>query len=140
MFVGLVCAMLTAGAVGLIYGVPLALTDWMPGDDVDELRKLPRNIMFAAFCGAFVGILAGISSQLSGRRIGYALSGLIIAACALATVQLTHPDLNIDVDSTFFDYLESYRLTILASLGGAVGVFLLGHLSRPFVNRDHSRN
>ena len=82
-----------------------------------------------------IGCLAGMASQLTSQRVNLMLSTLLVAGCTWAAIAYTHPNLNIGIDSTFGDYLESYRITALATLGGAVGVVALGQLLRPFQER-----
>ncbi len=130
--VGVICALLAIGATGLLTGVPLAFLQYVPGDDLEELRQLPSDLVMAGAGGMLIGILAGIGSQLSGRRVNYVISAAIITACAWAAVVWTHPGVNMADNPGWFDYLESYRLTLLASLGGVVVVFFLGQLRRPF--------
>ena len=130
--VGLVTCLLAVGAVGLLTGVPLAFLEILPGDDLTELRQLPRELTLAGFGGFLIGFLGGGASQLCGGRINYVISTIIVATCCLLTIRWTHPGMNVNVDSGILDYLESYRLTLLAGLGSAAGVVVLGLFLKPF--------
>jgi hypothetical protein len=133
--VGVACALMGIGLVGLLIGIPMAFLDFLPGENLDELRQLPRTMLAAGTGGLAIGFLAGIASQLTRQRVNYFWSTLLVAGCAWAAIVYTHPDLNINPNSTLGDYLESYRLTVLATLGGAAGVVAIGQLLRPFQER-----
>ncbi len=130
--VGLVTCLVAVGAVGLMTGVPLAFLEILPGDELAELRRLPRDLTLAGFGGFAIGWLGGFASQLTGGRINYVISTIIVATCCLLTIKWTHPGMNVNVDSGILDYLESYRLTLLAGLGSAIGVAILGFMLKPF--------
>ena len=132
---GIACALMGIGLVGLLVGIPMAFLDFLPGEDLDELRQLPRTMLGAGLGGFVIGALAGAASQLTSRRVNLFWSTALVAGCAWATIAWTHPNLNINIDSSLGDYLESYRLTVLATLGGAAGVVVVGQLLRPFQER-----
>lgn len=135
--VGFACALMGIGLVGLLVGIPMAFLDFLPGDSLDELRQLPRTMLGAGVGGFVIGALAGMASQLTAQRVNVVWSTVLIAACAWVAIVWTHPTLNINIDSNLADYLESYRLTVLATIGGAAGVVAVGQLLRPFQNRKH---
>ncbi len=137
--VGVVCAVLASGAVGLLTGIPLALREFVPGDEPPELRQLPWHLLAAGMAGMLVGTLAGLGSQLSGRRVNYVVSALIIAACVWTAIVGTHPSPQLAENAGWLDYLESYRITALAGLGGVVAVAVLGLLMRPFSRHGQAR-
>ena len=131
-FTGLVTSLLVVGAVGLWTGVPLAFLEILPGDQMTELRQLPRTLVLSAFSGFAIGSLGGLATQMTGQRINYAISILLIGLCAVLTIRWTHPGINLTLESGWLDYLESYRLTVLAVLGSTIGVVLLGWVMKPF--------
>ena len=133
--VAAICSLLGIGLAGLLMGIPLAFLEVLPGENLDELRQLPRTMLAAGMGGMVIGFLAGAASQLTGQRVGFVWSTLLVAGCAWAAIAYTHPNLNINVDSTLVDYLESYRITVLATLGGAAGVVVLGQVLRPLKQR-----
>jgi len=135
-FVGMACALMGIGLVGLLIGIPMAFLDFLPGENLDELRQLPRTMLGAGVGGLAIGFLAGLASQLTSQRVNFVWSTLLVAGCTWAAIAYTHPNLNISIDSTLGDYFESYRLTVLATLGGAAGVVALGQLLRPFQERN----
>lgn len=134
--VGVVGCVVSAGLVGLLIGAPLAFFELLPGDDLDSLRQLPRNLVVAGFCGLGVGCVGGFAAQWTGGRVNNLFSSMLVAGFALTTIYMTHPNLNLTLDSTVFDYLNSYRLTILATLAGGVAVIVVGQLLRPFQSAD----
>jgi hypothetical protein len=133
--VGIACALMGIGLVGLLIGIPMAFMDFLPGDNLDQLKQLPRTMLGAGIGGMLIGVLAGMASQLTSQRVNFFWSTLLVAGCTWAAITYTHPNLNISIDSTIGDYLESYRITALATLGGAAGVVALGQLLRPFQER-----
>ena len=134
-FVGLVTSLITVGGVGLLTGIPLAFLEILPGDDAAELRQLPRNLFVAGIGGFVIGWLGGVASQLTGRRINSVISTLLVSTAAILTISWTHPGVNLNINPGWLDYLESYRLTLLAALGSSVAIVGLGFLLRPFLGR-----
>ena len=61
-------------------GVPLALLEYVPGDDVQQLRQLPRDLLVAGLGGFAVGALAGVASQLTGQRVNFLASTIWYSA------------------------------------------------------------
>lgn len=139
LFVGMVCSLLAVGGIGIFVGVPMAFLEILPGNDLEALRQLPRDLFTAGIGGLAIGSLAGFASQLTGQRVNYVISTVLVAACALVSIALTHPNLNMDVNSTLGDYLNSYRLTALATLAGTAGVIVLGTLLKPFRTGKNKR-
>ena len=131
-FVGLVCCVLAVGTAGILIGMPLAFMEFLPGDQLEELRQLPRDLLVAGFGGLAIGMLSGLASQFTGHRVSYVYSTVLVTACVLTSIAWTHPSLNLSVDSTLGDYLNSYRLTALAALAGAASVIGLGLLMKLF--------
>ena len=128
---GLVTSLLVVGAVGLWYGVPLAFLEVLPGDDLTELRQFPRFLLISGMAGFVIGCLGGLASHLASERIHVMISTLLIGLAAVLTIRATHPGINLTLDSGWLDYLESYRLTILATLGATAVVVVLGWLLHP---------
>ncbi len=131
-FVGAVCSLLAVGIIGIWIGIPLAFLELLPGDDLDPLQQLPRDLLIAGLGGFAVGSLSGFASQLTGRRVNYIFSTVLVASAAICAIAWTHPHLNMKVDSTWGDYLDSYRLTALAALAGAATVVVVGLMLKPF--------
>ena len=134
-FVGMVCCLLAVGVTGILIGIPLAFLDFLPGENLDALRQLPRDLLVAGFGGLSIGSLSGLASQLTGHRVGYVFSTVVVTVFALTAIAWTHPHINLSVDSSLGDYLNSYRLTVLAALAGAGVVVGLGLLLKPFRGR-----
>ncbi len=117
-------------------GIPLAFYEYLPGDDVDALRKLPRDMTVAAFLGMLTGILAALATQLTDRKIGYSVSTLIISVCARVAVYFTHPSVNINIESGIMDYLRSYWVTAVAAGAGSAVIVVVGVMLKSFGSRD----
>ena len=126
-----VTSLLVTGAVGLWAGLPLAFLEALPGDETEELQQLPKILALAGIGGGLVGLLGGISAQLAGR-ISPVISTLVIGLSVILTLRWTHPGLNLSLDAGWLDYLESYRLTLLAALASATAVILAGWMMKPF--------
>lgn len=133
-----VCGLVGIGLVGLTQGVPMAFQEFLPGDNLDRLRELPTGMLGAGIGGVAIGLLAGIASQLTSDRVNLVWSIILVTASAWVAVVFTHPHWNVGLESSFAEYFESYRLTILATLGGAVGVVALGQFLRPFQERKRA--
>ena len=131
-FIGLATSLLVVGAIGLWHGVPLAFLEMLPGDEMTELRLFPRTLVLAGIGGFAIGGLGGLSSQMTGERINPVISTLLIGLAAVMTIRWTHPEINLTLDSGWLDYLESYRLTLLAAIGSTIGVVFLGWMMKPF--------
>ena len=139
-FVGAVCSLLAVGVIGIWIGIPLALLEILPGDDLGPLRQLPRDLLIAGLGGFAVGSLSGFASQLTGRRVNYIVSTLLVASAAICAISWTHPHLNMKINSTWGDYLNSYRLTALAALAGAATVVVMGLMLKPFQHKNENQS
>ena len=136
---GILTGLVVIGGIGLWSAFPLAVGEILPGENLQALKQLPRSLMAAGVGGFAIGCLGAIASQFGGKRISIPISVLLVGFCALLTIRSTHPGINLSLESGWLDYLESYRLTLLATVGGTIGVTVIGWFLKPFVrNPDAS--